>query len=144
MKKIFMMIVLCFGVFSLAQAQTNTNQTPVKTGSNKNATVSEKSIDPQVQNLKTKLALSDAQTSQVSAIYKKYGEKQKALRNEAKKAGKTVDPKQLSAMRTQRNKEVEALLSADQKTKFENSLKAKSSAKVAAKTTAASATPTKR
>ncbi len=126
MKKIFLIVVLCFGVFSLTQAQPNTNQGAVKTASSKSSDPELVNAEHQAQQLKKTLTLSDSQTAQVKVIYKNYMDKRKELTSTAKKSGKKVDPKQMAELKTQQNNEIEALLSADQKAKFESSLNPKS------------------
>lgn len=127
MNKFFLITVLFLGVFSLAQAQRGTGQRPSQAGGGRPQMDPAERVERQTQQLKESLSLTDEQTAKVKAIYTKYGEKQREAFQKAREAGEEVDREkmreQMQATRTQQDNEIKALLTAEQKTKFEAVIK---------------------
>ncbi|MCW0484148.1 Spy/CpxP family protein refolding chaperone [Gaoshiqia sediminis] len=127
MKKFFLITVLFLGVFSLAQAQRGTGQRPSQAGGGRPQMDPAERVERQTQRLKEALTLTDEQTVKVKEIYTKYGEKQREAFQKARESGQEMDREkmreQMQANMVQQDNEVKALLTAEQKTKFEAVIK---------------------
>lgn len=129
MKKILLMTVLFLGVFSLAQAQRNTGQRPSKDGAGGGPGRMDPAerVERQTQRLNEALTLSADQIAKVKAIYTKNAEEQRKAFEKARAAGEQVDREkmreQMRTSMTKQDNEIKALLTAEQKEKFEKYVK---------------------
>ena len=127
MKKFLFIFVLFLGVFSLAQAQRDTSQRPSSTGDRPQRMDPAERVERQTQHLKETLSLTDEQTAKVKGIYTKNMEKQRQAFEKARESGKEVDREemrtQMMTSMKQQDTEVKALLTDEQKVKYEEFIK---------------------
>ncbi|MDD4192008.1 MAG: hypothetical protein PHI28_11795 [Mangrovibacterium sp.] len=127
MKKMFLMTVLFLSVFSLAQAQRNTGQRPSRSGNGQPRMNPSEWIERRTQRLADALSLNEDQVTKVKAVYTKNSEGQrKAMekaRAEGQEYGREKMREQMQASRIRQDNEIRALLTDEQKVKFEQYLK---------------------
>jgi len=129
MKKILLITVLFLSVFSFAQAQRNTGQRPSKGGEGGGPGRMDPAerVERQTQRLNEALTLSADQITKVKAVYTKNAEEQKKAFEKARSAGEKVDREkmheQMKASMTKQDNEIKALLTPEQKVKFEKFIK---------------------
>lgn len=127
MKRMFLITVLFLSVFSLAQAQRNTGQRPSRSGSGQPRMNPSEWIERRTQRLAETLSLNEDQIAKVKAIYTKDAEEQRKAFEKAKAEGQEPDREkmreQMIASRTRQDNEIKALLTDEQKVKFENYIK---------------------
>lgn len=128
MKKILLITVLFLSVFTLAQAQRNTGQRPSKGGEGGGPGRMDPAerVERQTQRLNEALTLSADQMAKVKAIYTKNAEENRKAFEKAR-AGEQVDREkmheQMKASLTKQDSEIKALLTPEQKIKFEKFVK---------------------
>lgn len=129
MKKVFLMTILFLSVFSLAQAQRNTGQRPSKSG-NKGEHMGmmspEERAERQTQRLTEALSLNPEQIAKVKAIYVKNADENRKAFEKARAAGQEEREKmqgQMKASMAKQDNEIKALLTPEQKEKFEKHIK---------------------
>lgn len=130
MKKVFLMTILFLSVFSLAQAQRNTGQRPSKSG-NKGEHMGmmspEERAERQTQRLTEALSLNPEQVAKVKAIVVKNGEENRKAFEKAREAGQEMEREkmrgQMKASMEKQDNEIKALLTPEQKVKFEKHIK---------------------
>lgn len=131
MKKLLLLSILLLGVFSLSQAQRNTGERPSQSkGESRPERISpEERIEREVKQLKDTLALTDEQAVKVKEIYSKNEEKRRAAFEKARESGEEPDReamrKEMMAAMEAQNTEIKAVLTNEQKVKFESYLKAR-------------------
>jgi Spy/CpxP family protein refolding chaperone len=124
MKRILLITVLFLSVFSLAQAQRNTGERPSKSddGGHRMMDPAER-IERQTQRLTEALSLNEDQVTKVKGIYTKYAEKHRKAFEEARASGEEIDRDKMhetmKASMTKQDNEIKALLTDEQKVKFE-------------------------
>jgi len=128
MKKLGLIVVLFLGIFSLAQAQRDTTMRPSKTGMNHPPRMDpSERIAQETNHLKETLSLTDDQTTKVKDIYTKYMEQRREAFEKARESGEQMDRdemrKQMTETMTQENNEIKAVLTDDQKVKFDQYIK---------------------
>jgi len=129
MKRILLITVLFLSVFSLAQAQRNTGQRPSKAGGGNGPGMMDPAerVERQTQRLSEALSLDADQIAKVKAIYTKNGEEQRKAFEKAKAEGQEFDREkmreQMKASMAKQDNEIKALLTPEQKVKFEQYLK---------------------
>lgn len=127
MKKLFLITILFLGVFSLAQAQRGTGERPSQAGGERQRMDPAERVERQTQRLKETLSLTDEQTVKVKAIFTKYSEKQREAFDKARASGEEFDPEkmrsQMQATMASQDNEIKALLTAEQKVKYEAHIK---------------------
>lgn len=127
MKKVLLIVVLFLGVFSFAQAQRGTGQRPSQTAGARAQMSPAERIENQVKQMKERLVLTDDQTVKVKDILTKYSENQRAAFKKAKESGQEVDREkmreEMKATMEKQNGEIKALLTAEQKAKYEAMMK---------------------
>lgn len=127
MKKMFLITVLFLSVFSLAQAQRNTGQRPSRSGGGQPRMNPSEWIERRTQRLAETLSLSEDQIAKVKAIYTKDSEEQRKAMEKARADGQEFDREkmreQMTASRTKQDNEIRALLTDEQKVKFEQYIK---------------------
>jgi Spy/CpxP family protein refolding chaperone len=136
MKKLLVIAVLFLGLISVAEAQRGSGERPSKTenGQRPGRMNPEERINKQTAELKEKLALSEEQTAKVKAVLTKSMEEQRAefekRREEMEKAreeGQQMDREKMHAEMLARmekqDKQIEALLTPEQKTKYQEMVK---------------------
>lgn len=128
MKKILLITVLFLSVFTLAQAQRNTGQRPSKggEGGGPGRMNPAERVERQTQRLNEALTLSADQMAKVKAIYTKNAEENRKAFEKAR-AGEQADREkmheQMKASLTKQDSEIKALLTPEQKLKFEKFVK---------------------
>ncbi len=127
MKKLFLITVLFLGILSFAQAQRGSGQRPSQAGGGRPQMDPAERVERQTQRLKEVLSLTDEQTLKVKDIYKKYSEKHREAFQKARESGEEFDREkmreQMQATMAQQDNEVRALLTEEQKVKFEAFIK---------------------
>lgn len=127
MKKVLLIAILFLGVFSFAQAQRGSGQRPSQTAGARAQMSPAERIENQVKQMKERLVLTDDQTVKVKGILTKYSEKQQAAFKKAKESGQEVDREkmreEMKATMEKQNSEIKALLTAEQKAKYEAMMK---------------------
>ncbi len=134
MKKFFLITVLFLSIFSLAQAQRNTGQRPSRSGSS-DSNGRPAMMDPaerinrQTDRLKESLSLSADQVAKVKAIYTKNEEARRQAFEKARSASSNAEVdrdkmrEQMRAAMTKQDEEIKAVLTAEQKVKYEQVIK---------------------
>lgn len=129
MKRILLIAVLLLTVFSLAQAQRNTGQRPSKSenGQQPRMTDPAERIERQTQRLSEALSLNEDQITKVKEIYTKNAETHRKAFEEARASGEEIDREkmheQMKASMAKQDNEIKALLTDEQKVKFEKFIK---------------------
>jgi Spy/CpxP family protein refolding chaperone len=129
MKRIFLITILFLSVFSLAQAQRDTGQRPSRGGGGNGQGRMDPAerVERQTQRLTEALSLNADQIAKVKAIYTKNAENQRKAVEEARASGQQPDREkmreQMRASMTKQDNEIKALLTAEQKVKFEEFIK---------------------
>ena len=128
MKRILLITVLFLSVFSLAQAQRNTGQRPSKSGEGGPGRMDPaERIERQTQRLTEALTLNADQITKVKAIYTKNAEEQHKAFEKARSSGEGFDREkmreQMKTSMTKQDNEIKALLTPEQKVKFEKFIK---------------------
>lgn len=130
MKKLVLMVALFVAVITVAEAQRSTSGRPSQNQSGQQGgqrMSPEERLEKQVTEMKTKLALSDEQTTKVKAIMKANQEKQRAAFEKARESGEQPDREKMrAAMQANMKKQdadIKGLLNADQKTKYDAMVK---------------------
>lgn len=139
MKKLFLIAVLFLGLITVAEAQRGSGERPSKTenGQRPQRMNPEERVANQTNRLKEQLKLTDEQTTKVKALLTENMEKQRAefekRREEMQKAreeGQQMDRDKMRAeMQTRmeaQDKQIEALLTPEQKTKYQEIVKERS------------------
>lgn len=129
MKKILLIGILMLGIFSLAEAQRNTGQRPSKSGDHQQRGMQDPAqrIENQTKRLTDALSLNAEQITKVKAILTKNAEKRQKAFEKMKASGAEPDRdkmrENMKASAAQQDNEIKALLTAEQKVKYEQVIK---------------------
>lgn len=129
MKKILLIGILVLSIFSLAQAQRNTGQRPSKSGDQQPRGMMDPAqrVERQTERLTEALSLDAEQVTKVKAILTKNSEKRQKAFEEMRASGDEPDRdkmrESMKASNLQEDKEIKALLTAEQKVKYEQVIK---------------------
>lgn len=134
MKKLVLIVALFVGVITVAEAQRNTSERPSQSQSGQQQQRGqrmspEERLEKQVTEMKTKLALTDDQTTKVKAIMKANQDKQRAAFEKARENGAQPDREkmrtEMQANMKKQDADIKAVLTAEQKTKYDAMVKAR-------------------
>ncbi|WP_372776358.1 hypothetical protein [Mangrovibacterium sp.] len=128
MKKLVLILALFVGIITVAEAQRNTSSRPSQTNTEGRQRMDpNERIDQQVAQMQKKLALTEEQTTKVKALLKANMEKNREAFQNARESGQEVDREkmraQMKAQTEKQDNEIKALLTADQKVKYDAMLK---------------------
>ncbi|MEL7587720.1 MAG: hypothetical protein AAGU19_13475 [Prolixibacteraceae bacterium] len=129
MKRILLIGILVLSIFSLAQAQRNTGQRPSKSGDQQQRGMMDpvQRVERQTERLTEALSLNADQVTKVKAILTKNAEKRQKDFEKMRASGAEPDRdkmrENMKAANTQQDNEIKALLTAEQKVKYEQVIK---------------------
>ena len=129
MKKLLLILALFVGVITIAEAQRGTDQRPSQgeSAQHRQRMDPKERIEKQTARLKEQLTLTDEQTAKVKEIMTKNMEAQHAAFEKARENNEQPDREkmraQMQASMDKQNNEIKAVLTAGQKTKYEQLIK---------------------